>query len=178
MEDELGPIAFTTGRLRVGPWHDRAVAAGLELVDVVTELLNERTTAALPEPSRGDFDAARAAAWIAGRDAESPTLLASERSTERPIALVIVAAVPSDRSGLDLRVGYVVAESAWGRGVASELLDGLVGWARTRRDVTSVSGGVELTNAASIRVLEKNGFRVTERDATSATYRLDLDPDG
>ncbi|MEM8747347.1 MAG: GNAT family N-acetyltransferase [Actinomycetota bacterium] len=184
MEDSLGTIEFTTDRLSVGPWHDRAAATGLALVDVVADLLTERTTVALPDSWRGAYDAARAARWIAERDAESPTLLAVERSSDRPIALAIVAGIPGDdggvgdRVGLDLRIGYLVAESAWGRGTASELLGGLVGWARTDRRITTMTGGVDLQNTASIRVLERCGFQVVDRDADGATYRLDLRADG
>ena len=178
MADVLGSIGFTTDRLRVEPWHDRATGAGLTLVEVVAGLLTEQTTAALPARWRGAFDTERAADWIAERDAESPTLLATERSTDHPVALAIVAGVPDGRRGLDLRIGYIVSESAWGRGFAGELLDGLVGWARTHGGIDTVTGGAERANAASIRVLEKCGFSVIDDDGVNATYRLDLRADG
>ena len=58
---------------------------------------------------------------------------------------------------LSLRLGYMLAESSWGKGLASELVRGVVEWCENK-DVASVTGGVERDNIASRRVLEKCGF--------------------
>ncbi len=60
---------------------------------------------------------------------------------------------------VDVRIGYVIAEASWGRGFATELLSGLIDWMRTEPSVRTLTGGVDLTNHASVRVMENSGFR-------------------
>ncbi len=57
-------------------------------------------------------------------------------------------------SVLGVRLGYLLAERGWGRGMASELVAGFVGWCR-ENGVVSISGGVAIDNPASARVLVK-----------------------
>ena len=77
---------------------------------------------------------------------------------------------------MDLRIGYLIAEQDWGKGLATELLAGLVAWARSQPSVHSVTGGVDPANLASARVLTKNGFDQVEDgedgEDGDATYRL------
>ncbi len=70
-------------------------------------------------------------------------------------------------TGIDLHddgaatTGYVLAKDAWGRGVATEALLGMVAVAKGLT-LPSLSACVHPDNAGSIRVLEKAGFsRVT-----------------
>ena len=138
-------------------------------------MLTVRTTTALPEPWRGDFSVERAKAWISERDAESPTLLVTEAVTERPVGLVILADVPLGESSVDVRIGYSFAEDVWGQGLATELLAGLIDWARTQPTIHTLTGGVDPNNRASVRVLEKSGFRRVSDDDETAIYQLDVD---
>ena len=57
----------------------------------------------------------------------------------------------------ELRLGYMLDESVWGKGYATELISGFVSWCKNH-DIESVIGGVERNNLASRRVLEKSGF--------------------
>jgi len=86
----------------------------------------------LPESWRGDYSVERARTWIEERDAESPTLLVTEGASEWPVGLVMLVGVPLGATAIDVRIGYLIAEVAWGRGLATELLSGLIGWARTK----------------------------------------------
>jgi RimJ/RimL family protein N-acetyltransferase len=58
----------------------------------------------------------------------------------------------------ELRLGYLLREEVWGKGIGTELIKGLVEWARQTRLIGSIAGDVEKENQGSIRVLEKNGF--------------------
>ena len=60
---------------------------------------------------------------------------------------------------MEVHLGYVLAESAWGQGLGSELVEGFVEWCRGERQIRSLIGGVAADNLASVRILEKNGFR-------------------
>ena len=66
----------------------------------------------------------------------------------------------SDPNLIDVRLGYLLSEETWGRGLGSELIKGLIDWCRNAENVSSISGGVEIGNKASIRVLEKHGFGI------------------
>ena len=182
-------IGFETERLVVEPWHRGAERAGVDLAEIVSELLTPVTTVSLPEPWRGRYPLDRARGWVVERDAESPTLLVTDRSPRRPAGLVILFAgdrtgpdpgpdrtpAGADRSGLDIRIGYVLAEAVWGQGMASELVAGLAAWARSTTAVASLTAGVEAANAASIRVLVKNGFvELGSRVGEGRTYRLQV----
>jgi [ribosomal protein S5]-alanine N-acetyltransferase len=56
-------------------------------------------------------------------------------------------------------VGYYVDQTRNGRGYATEALGLATGFALTQAGLHRVQAGVMPRNAASIRVVEKNGFR-------------------
>ncbi|MGW0551421.1 GNAT family N-acetyltransferase [Streptomyces altiplanensis] len=76
---------------------------------------------------------------------------------------------PSDGS---VEVGYGIVESRRGRGYASEATRALVEYALTAAPgVHTVQAGVELSNPASVRVLEKAGLERWSDDGTVARFR-------
>jgi len=151
---------FRTARLRVRDWHaaERA-GGGVDLPDVVASMLTEPVTRWLPPAWQGPYSRTRAAAWIADRDSEGPVLLVESHEEGDAVGLVLLfeeARAAGD--GVDVRLGYLLAESAWGRGLGGELLGGFVAWCRRRGDIRAVIGGVAPENLASIRLLERHGF--------------------
>ncbi|MDJ0976200.1 MAG: GNAT family N-acetyltransferase [Planctomycetota bacterium] len=163
--------SFETSRLDVATWQPQRA----DLIAAVMSILTEATTSSLPAPWQGAYDEQRASAWIASRDAEGPTLLVVDRAAQQPVGLLILfeEGTPDARH---VRLGYVLAEPAWGRGLATELVAGFVAWCRALPDIASITGGVEAGNAASARVLEKNGFRMVARAEGDrpATFALSL----
>ncbi len=158
-------------------WHSVPLGDGVELADVVMGMLTEATTAPLPEEWRGNYSRERAGAWIAERDAEAATLLASERRSGEPLGLVILfeLAHAEEPVAIDVRLGYLLVESARGRGYASELVEGVVRWCRNQPAIRSIAGGVAPDNAASARALAKNGFvAVGDPDGEEQIYTLSL----
>ena len=155
----LGTCRFDTEHLIVREWHSKLVdsAGDLDLVKVVREMLSSAVTRSLPEDWQGDYTMARAKQWIEERDQEGVTLLVRDRLSCSPVGLVILhESGDGPRSG-SVRLGYLIAESSWGRGMASELIGGFIDWSRENR-ISSIVAGVERDNVASRRVLEKNGF--------------------
>jgi ribosomal-protein-alanine N-acetyltransferase len=152
--------AFETDRLSVGEWH-AALPSGTNehaLADIVTSLMTAPVTQALPAEWRGAYTRPRAEAWVTERDGEGPTLLAIERATGSVVGLVILFESDSDNAGVDVRLGYLLAEAAWGRGLGGELVEGFVGWCRAQPGIRTLIAGVAVDNLASIRILEKTGF--------------------
>ncbi len=176
--------SFETSRLSVRGWHSIGAAAppGQDLAAFVVGLMSESVTRSLPSHWRGEYTIDRAREWIAERDSEGTTLLILERSIGRPVGVVILSesASEDDSGAVDVRLGYLLAESAWDRGLGSELIEGLIGWCRGQPPIRSLAGGVESENVASARVLEKNGFRPVQTEHGDSTseriFELRLSP--
>ena len=141
MTDPIHELRFDTERLAVDEWHRVAEHADLGLATFVAQLMNPRTTQSLPPSWRGIYSVDRARAWIAERDAESPTCLVTDRRTGEAIGLLIIFVElgTGEASQTDVRLGYILMEARWGEGIASELVAGLVQWARSRDDIATLT---------------------------------------
>ena len=150
----ISDCEFETDRLRVGGWH----SYDIELEHVVMRMLTGPVTETLPPTWQGEFSYQRARDWIKERDMESIVLLAVSKNLEVPVGLVILL----DESPA-VRIGYLLSENVWGQGLGSELVAGFVDWCRGRDSITKISARVGSGNPASMRVLEKSGFRLTKK---------------
>ena len=56
-------------------------------------------------------------------------------------------------------ISYLIARPLWGQGLATEVAGALVGWHLAHAPTSSLRGLVVTGNEASVRVLEKIGFR-------------------
>ncbi len=170
---------FETQRLEVRDWHSESWSAELKsnLPATVAGMLTASVTRSLPDAWHGDFTPKRGRDWIEERDGEGATLLVAESDAKEPVGLVMLFELDTD-DGVEVRLGYLLAEAAWGKGFATELVAGLIAWCRRQAGVTSIAGGVARDNPASKRVLEKNGFVVStafgESDANEEVLRLVL----
>ncbi len=70
----------------------------------------------------------------------------------------LCGAIGFDLRGATITIGYVLARSHWGRGLASAALGGLVGWASAQPDLWRIEALCHSGNPASARVLEKCGL--------------------
>lgn len=68
-----------------------------------------------------------------------------------------------DIRGGTLAVGYVLARSHWGRGLATLALKAVADWALAQPDLWRVEARCHPENAGSIRVLEKAGLQLEGR---------------
>jgi len=66
-------------------------------------------------------------------------------------------------------VGYWVGKEYWGRGVATEALSGFLGHVETR----PLYAHVARNNVASIRVLQKCGFRISDEEPEGLILKLE-----
>lgn len=148
--------SYSTNRLVVREWHSVSSDEWDQenLAIVVKNILTPQVTQSLPPAWQGSYTLERANNWIKERDEEGVTLVVFEKSTRSPIGFIILF---ESARGKDLRLGYLLTEPTWGKGFATELIEGFVEWCENN-DVSTVTGGVESDNIASIRVLEKNKF--------------------
>jgi RimJ/RimL family protein N-acetyltransferase len=79
---------------------------------------------------------------------------------------------PPDESG-SIELGYAVVPGRRRRGYATEAAAALVGWALAQPGVRVVVAGCARDNAASIRTLERIGFRRTGDAGGELRWRFD-----
>ncbi len=77
-----------------------------------------------------------------------------------------------------VEVGYGVAAPFRGRGLATEALLAMLDLARGRPEVRLVTARVEPGNEASIRVLEKAGFRRVGADTRYVHFEVEVQVEG
>ena len=75
-----------------------------------------------------------------------------------------------------VELGYGIVESRRGRGYATEAARAMVQLALDLPGVTEVVAGVDPTNAASVRVLEKAGLSFRSQDGAEAQYAVTHPP--
>lgn len=73
--------------------------------------------------------------------------------------LGLALAFSIDREGRQLELGYVVAQQARGRGVATRALELLTNWAFRELDALRIELWISADNAPSKRVAERVGYR-------------------
>jgi len=71
-----------------------------------------------------------------------------------PIGFVFIST--ENTSGT--HIGYLLGESYWGKGYATEILKGLIGFLESEDKITNLIAGVATDNVASIKLLHKLGF--------------------
>jgi RimJ/RimL family protein N-acetyltransferase len=160
---------FRTPRLIVKEWHSLTSDEWEQedLAVVVVELLSPSVTRSLPAAWQGEYTRERAGAWIEERDQEGTTLLAISNIDRKPIGLMILS--ESDEGGTDaseIRLGYLLAERAWGKGYATEMVEGFVRLCRAQESISGITAGVERANRSSRNVLEKNHFQLVPPSAS------------
>ena len=178
----LEDCEFETERLLVKEWHSLSPSDWKqeEIAEVVVAMLTEPVTRSLPPSWQGEYSLDRAREWIRERDEEGTTFLIIDRTSRHGVGLMILSGVQAQESSTkaEVRLGYLLAETAWGKGFASELVGGFATWCRGQELITSIAAGVAHDNLASKRVLEKNGFEPVPSDDEVAEgeeiYRLNL----
>lgn len=152
--------SFETERLLIKSWKSRVVDSLSEknFAEEVVSILTEVVTKSLPDGWQGIDNANKAINWVRNRAEESAFLTVQILSTLEVVGFLFLYESKSSDNSIDLRLGYLLSESVWGKGLGSELIKGLVECCEKHNDIKSITGGVEIENIGSIRVLEKNGF--------------------
>lgn len=145
---------FETERLSVAHWAYTIAApkARRGLVTQLPDLLTADVIAHLPPFF--DLTDQNIDQWIDARDAESDIDLIREKGSDAIIGLMFLTP-PLNK---DIHLGYLLGQSVWGKGYASELLARLV--LHVPKTGLRLLGGVGRENPASAHVLRETGFDV------------------
>lgn len=157
---------YDTQRLKVSSWMDQVKESEDEsmFVERVVKILTSNVTKALPAGWQNVTKTEGAQKWIKERDEESHFLSVQLSATSKIVGFVFLYEYMPGEKYYDLRFGYLLSEDVWGQGLGTELIEGLVSWCKEAGDIRSITGGVETTNIGSIRVMEKAGFTIAEKE--------------
>ena len=134
-------------------------------------LLTPEVTQELPKSWQNITRAEQAIAWWQTQLNEGVVLVIKTQTDDRINGLLFLyEAIKNGQLSGDVHLGYLLKQSAWGKGYASELLAGLIGWAKQDRQINKLISGVSPSNKASMRVLEKNGFKSSPLKKGETTY--------
>jgi RimJ/RimL family protein N-acetyltransferase len=74
----------------------------------------------------------------------------------------------------EIEIGYGTYDEFQGQGYMTEVVAGIISWAKTQLLVKSIKASTEKTNTASFRVLEKNNFIKVDETHTEFKWKLEL----
>ena len=77
----------------------------------------------------------------------------------------------------EIEIGYGTYDEFQNRGFMTEIVSGIIEWAKTQPTIKSIVASTEKANTASFRVLEKNKFLLFGETGTLLHWRLKLHPD-
>lgn len=161
---------FETPRLAVRHWAPLLEEAGerrnLELA--LKAILTPQVMAHLPEPLQLSPTTNGIPKWVTTRDEESDVYIISSKGDTATLGLMILAQMPENMTTSVIHLGYLLSEQAWGRGYATELVSGLVN-SFENGPRSQLVAGVDRDNTASIKVLKKSGFKISEELSTPQT---------
>lgn len=151
---------FKTNRISILNWS--FMEAKTEFRNSTTEsvlkIMSPNVTKALPEGWQNLDSIYKAEHWINARKKDSNFYSIVLTQTNEIIGFLFLSETNETEVFNTLRLGYLLTESIWGKGIGSELIKGLVKWSKSSGLINTISGGVEVDNLGSIKVLEKNGF--------------------
>jgi ribosomal-protein-alanine N-acetyltransferase len=157
---------FDTKRLSVSSWTNQVKGLDSEInfAEKVTEILSPNVTKALPDGWQSIDTINGAQEWINERNKESHFVTIQLSTTNERVGFIFLYESDSEHEFHDLRFGYLLSEKVWGKGLGTELIEGLIKWCKKEGNIKLISGGVETDNIGSIKVLEKTGFSASTVD--------------
>ncbi|WP_261841454.1 GNAT family N-acetyltransferase [Aliamphritea ceti] len=164
-------IIYETARLKVYELlQNSAQADKADLLNQAVEVLSPAVVENLPGYFHGINTVAAANEWLDRMLAESRLFMLRLTEVDTIIGFVFVYAGDNK----DAHIGYLLAERYWGKGLASEVLAGLIHYAESMTDWQVLIAGVDKANVASSGLLTKLKFIRQPSDGDSVFYHYHL----
>ncbi|MFD2200920.1 GNAT family N-acetyltransferase [Shivajiella indica] len=77
----------------------------------------------------------------------------------------------------EIEIGYGTYEEFQGKGYMTEIVGGIIDWAKTQPLIRSITASTDKKNTASFKVLQKNNFIKAEETETSFNWKLQIKND-
>jgi len=125
-----------------------------EILASITELLTPKVVESLPPYFRNVNSISEAQEWLKKMVSESRLFMVKDTDTNTIIGFVFVFV----GNNADAHIGYLLGESYWGKGYATELLKGLIDFIKHENKIMRLIAGVATNNIVSSKLLHKLGF--------------------
>ncbi|MCP5325153.1 MAG: GNAT family N-acetyltransferase [Oceanospirillaceae bacterium] len=147
-------ISFKTARLDITELTDNlSPTERIALLKQIPAILSPRVVEQLPSYFHGIVCEKTAEIWLIRMQSESRLLQVADNNA-RILGFMFI--YPENE--FTAHIGYLLAEEYWGKGLASELLQGFIGHIRANGPWQKLIGGVAQSNIASCALLTKAGF--------------------
>ncbi len=93
-----------------------------------------------------------------------------QKATKLIVAELGFKGLPSERG--EIEIGYGTMPFERRKGFMTEALGGMVAWAKTQSGVRAILAETEETNLASIRIVQKNNFLLTEKKGDMLWWKI------
>jgi len=143
-------------------------------VDVI-DILSNKATEYLPLDWQGVSNTNQAKAWITQRIAGGGFHQVIHRYDSQLVGFLFLYGFKQKSINTEIRIGYILAESFWGKGLATELIQNLVNYYQRQPNVFAIIGGVVPDNIASVKVLTNNGFKLTKKTENTEFYEYRIE---
>lgn len=135
----------------------------------VTQMLTPAVVKHLPDSFHGISTIDQAKLWLHQISNESRLCLVRETNTASIIGLLFI----HEENGKAAHIGYFLDQPVWGKGLAHEMLNGLIEFAAPGKQWSVLRAGVNRDNARSIQLLLKLGFTpVAEAGKTTDCFEF------
>jgi len=118
------------------------------------EILTPRVVENLPPYFQNVNSISSTKEWLKQITSDGRLFIVKLTDESKTIGFVFLS---TENSG-DAHVGYLLGESYWGNGYATEILKGLIAFIATEDQITKLIAGVSADNVASTKLLRKLGF--------------------
>ncbi|AJR06763.1 N-acetyltransferase [Photobacterium gaetbulicola] len=155
-------INFSTERLSVKTL-DRTMPG---IQDEIMTMFTEPVSRHLPPSCQNFRTAEDVANWLEGMARTGSVLRLTLQ--QQAVGYLFVFPEPEDC----YRLGYVLDEAQWGKGLATEAMLGLVNYLSAYEHAACFIAGVEPDNTGSVNVLKKLGFSYSYSEQDVDYYKL------
>lgn len=157
-------LTFDTARLQIAPFEDEDLAAVYDMHR------NAEVNQYIPYSTWQNWqDAEKWLELIHQRRADKEAQVFTLKSKEGGELIGTSLVFGADKTPIDLNFGYVLKQTHWGLGYASEAMQGMVTTLLSIPEIPQLNATVQEGNLASMKVLKKLGFDDVGKD---------VDPDG
>jgi L-amino acid N-acyltransferase YncA len=147
------------------------------VIDQTLKVLTPNVVKSLP-PHFHDIEATFAAdSWLLSRFQECQLLAIVDQDKRQLIGFIFVYMSEQSARERSQHLGYLLAESCWGKGFATQILSSYITYCKQIEFKGVIHAGVESDNIGSIKVLKKCGFMLSNQQEVAEGnlfYQLSL----
>lgn len=132
----------------------------------IMEVLTPKVVANLPLYFQNVDSISSAQEWLQKTTSDGRLFIVNLKSDYKTIGFVFLS---TGNNGVT-HIGYLLGELNWGKGYATELIQGLIQFIESEAQITRLIAGVAKDNIASITLLNKLGFTHSSIEANGTMF--------